>query len=136
MVSISTPFDYFILVIEPHAQVCEALRTILDYWGFRVLAVSTIREAEQQMRLCNFTPDAIFINIPLPYTNNDISFVMIVSKFLKSENLSIPLIATTVNADNQFCIIVEGKGWGYLLKPFSASAMFSVLMNISGWRAH
>ncbi|OYD80425.1 response regulator [Azospirillum brasilense] len=136
MGDISTPQDYFILVIEPHMQVCEALRIILDYWGFRVLAVSTIKEAEYKMISHNFTPNAVIVDLPLSYAEGDISFVLHLSKFLAQYDLSIPVIAMTGNADNRCRTVAKEMGWGYLLKPFSASTMFSMLTAIAGWRVH
>ncbi len=136
MGTISTPQAYFILVIEPHTQVCEALRIILDYWGFQVLAVSTIKEAEYKMISHNFIPNAVIVDLPLSYAEGDISFVLCISKLLAQYGLSIPVIAMTGNADNHCRTVVKEMGWDYLLKPFSASTMFSVLTAISGWRVH
>ncbi|UKJ78235.1 response regulator [Azospirillum brasilense] len=133
---ISTPQDYFIIVIDPHTQVCEALRATLDYWGFQVLPVNTIREAEHQMQIHNFIPHVVIIDLPLSEAEGDISFVMGIEEFLERCDLSIPVITMTGNADDQYRAAVEDKGWAYLLKPFTANALFSALTAIAGWRVH
>ncbi|AWJ82692.1 hypothetical protein TSH58p_03655 [Azospirillum sp. TSH58] len=128
--------DYSILVIEPHTQVCDALRIILNSWGFRVLAVNSIRSAECQMLSNNFTPNLIIVDLPLPYIENELSFIDDVSKFLTQSDLVVPVIAMTGNSDDHCRTAVEQMGWTYLLKPFPASAIFSALTAISYWRVH
>ncbi|MDX5955994.1 MULTISPECIES: response regulator [Azospirillum] len=110
MESISTPQDYFILVIEPHTQVCESLRIILEYWGFRVLAVSTVKEAEYKIISHNFIPNAAIVDLSLSYVEGDISNILHISKFLAQRDLTIPVIAITGNSDDRCRTVAKQMG--------------------------
>ena len=136
MKTASTPKDCLILVIDSHTQVCEALRFTLESWGFRVLTANSIRAAKKQMLIRNFTPDVVIVDLPIPHRAYDFSLIEDASRLLLQFNLKVPVIAITGNDNVHFQTLVVKKGWTYLLKPFPASTIFSLLMDITQWRRH
>jgi signal transduction histidine kinase len=118
-----------VLVIDDEAPIRDALRLLLEEWGYEVVCVATTDEAETTVRSLELPPDLILSDLHLGAGPDGIAAIEAVRRVYGYE---VPAILVTGDTSHEEMRRATDSGHTVLFKPLQPRKLFNALHGIAG----